>query len=106
MNPTVARKVKYIPGNVYNYMKETFIKNWKYKILLGLVSSEHIHNFTNHNISEINMRCKFIIRELCYETSKQFEPFNEFHVIVRALSKNYKRLGEEIFGVCRKFIRS
>ena len=28
LHPMVARKGKYIPGKVYNYMKETFIKNW------------------------------------------------------------------------------
>ena len=34
----ISRKVQYIPGNAYNNMKETFIKNWKYKSLLELDS--------------------------------------------------------------------
>ena len=37
--PMKARKGKYIPGNVYNQMKEVFIKYCKYKRLLILYSS-------------------------------------------------------------------
>ena len=42
---------KYIPGNVYNQIRETFIKNWRAKSLMGLYSSEDIPNSTNHEIT-------------------------------------------------------
>ena len=58
--PMISRRVKYIPGNVYNQMKEIFIKIWK-DILLGIYSSEDIHNFTDHEISESNMKCDLCI---------------------------------------------
>ena len=44
-------KGKYTPGNIYNHMKETFIKNWRSLSVLGLDLSEDIPNFTNHDIS-------------------------------------------------------
>ena len=62
LNPMIERKGKYIPGNVQNHMKETFIKNWRSLSVLGLYLSEDIPNFTNHDISEINMRCEICIR--------------------------------------------
>ena len=40
----IARKGKFIPGNVYNQTKEMFIKNWKDKSFFGLYSSEEIPN--------------------------------------------------------------
>ena len=61
----ISIKVKYTPGKVYNTTKETFIKKWKSKSVLGFNSSEEISNFTNHDISESNMRCGICIRELC-----------------------------------------
>ena len=51
-----ARKGKYIPVNVYISMKDTFIKNWQSKSVLGFNSSEGITNFANHDISDRNMR--------------------------------------------------
>ena len=65
-------KSKYIPSNAYNIMKETFIKNRKYKSLFGLYSSEDIPNFNNHDIPESNMRCNICIIELWHEMSKMF----------------------------------
>ena len=47
----IAIKGKYIPVKVYNNMKETFIKKWEYKSVLGFNSSEEIQIFTNHDIS-------------------------------------------------------
>ena len=44
-------------------MKEIF-KKWKAKSLLGLDSSEDIPNFTNHEITEINMKCDIYITEM------------------------------------------
>ena len=64
-------KVKYTPENVYNYMKETFVKNWKPKHFLGLYSSEDTPNFTNHEISESKTRCNICIRKLWHEMSKK-----------------------------------
>ena len=66
-----ARKGKYIPGNVYNLMKEIFIKNWRSHSALGFNLSEDIPNFTNHDISESNMRCDICIREQWYDMYKQ-----------------------------------
>ena len=73
LHPTIARKGKHIPGNVYNQMKETFIKNWKSKSLLGLYSSEDTPDFTNHDISESIIRCDIRIRELWHDMSKKNE---------------------------------
>ena len=73
LHPMISRKGKYIPGNVYNNNKETFINNWQYKSFLGLYLSEDISNFTNHDISESNMICEICIRELCHNMSKNIE---------------------------------
>ena len=67
----IAIRVNYILGNVYNPMKENFIKNWKYKSFLGLYSSEGTPNLTNHEISESNIRCKICIKEMWKYVSKQ-----------------------------------
>ena len=64
LNPMTALKVKYIPGNIYIYTKETFIKNWQSKSVLGFNSSEEITNFTNYDISDINMRCGVSTKKL------------------------------------------
>ena len=69
--PVKVRKGKYIPGNVYNQMKEIFIKNGIDKSLLGLNSSEDIPNFTNHEISESDIKCDKSIAELCNNMSKK-----------------------------------
>ena len=60
----IARKGKYIPGKVYTYKKETFIKNWESKSVLGFNSSKGIPKFTDHDILESNMRCDICIKEL------------------------------------------
>ena len=60
----IARNGKYNPGNEYNQMKEILTKNWKAKSLLGLDSSEDILNFTNHEISERNIKCDICIAQL------------------------------------------
>ena len=60
----IAIRIKYIPGSVYNHMKETFIKNWQYLSVLGIGLSEDIPNSTNHDISNRNIRCENFIREL------------------------------------------
>ena len=70
----IARKGKYIPGNLYSYTKETFIKkNWRSLSALRLDSSEDFTNFTNNDILESNMRCDISIRELWHDMSKTFE---------------------------------
>ena len=61
LHPMIARKGKYIPGNVYNQMKGIFIKYWKANSLLVLYSSEYIPNFTNNEISDSNMKCGICI---------------------------------------------
>ena len=70
LHPMIAIKCKYIPDNVYNHTKETFIKDWKSKSLLGLYSSEDISNFNNYEILENNIRCEIFIRELWHDMSK------------------------------------
>ena len=32
LHPIIPRKVEYIPVNVYNHMKEIFIKNWNLRV--------------------------------------------------------------------------
>ena len=68
-----ARKGKYIPVNVYNSMKDSFIKNWQSKSVLGFNSSEGIINFTNHDISDSNMRCEVCIKELWDDMSRKVD---------------------------------
>ena len=62
LHPMKARKGKYIPDNVYTSMKETFIKNWESKSVLGFNPSEEITNLTNYDISDSNMRCEVCIK--------------------------------------------
>ena len=83
-------------------MKETFIKKYKSKSLLGLDSSEDIPNFTNNDIPGSNIRCGICIRELWNEMPEKFDPLKELHFLVRALNKIDNSPGEEIFGVCKK----
>ena len=87
-------------------MKETFIKNWKSKSLLGLYWSKDTPDFTNHEISESNIRCDIRIRELWHDMSKKNELLKWLHFLVRALNKTDKRPGEEIFGVYKKIIKN
>ena len=58
LHPTKERKGKFIPGNLYNQMKEIFIKDWNMKRLLILHSSEDITDLTNHDILESNIKCE------------------------------------------------
>ena len=51
-------------------MKETFIKNWFSQSVLDFNLGEDIPNFTYHDISESNMRCKIFIREMWHDMSK------------------------------------
>ena len=99
-------KGKYIPGNVYNNMRETFIKNWKSKILLGLDLSEDIPNLNNHDISERKMICEICIRELLHDMNKKIDLLKELHFLVMALKKVDKGPGEEIFDVCKKPLKN
>ena len=68
-----ARKGKYILVNVYISMKDTFIKKWQSKSVLGFNSSEGITNFNNHDISDSNMRCEVCIKELWDDMSRKFD---------------------------------
>ena len=62
LHPMIARRGKYIPVNVYISMKDTFIKNWQSKSVLGFNSREEITDFTHHDISDSNMRCEVCIK--------------------------------------------
>ena len=66
-----ARKGKYVPGNVYTSIKDTFNKNVQTKSVLGFDSSEGITNFNNHAISYKNMRCTFCIKKLWDDMSRK-----------------------------------
>ena len=55
LNPMISWKGKYIPGNVFNHRKETFIKDWQSESVLGLYLSEDIPNFADHDVSESHM---------------------------------------------------
>ena len=64
LHPMIAKKERYIPVNVYNKMKEIFIKNWKDSSLLVLYSSDDIPNLNNHEISDIHIKCEICTRQL------------------------------------------
>ena len=59
--------------------------------MLGFNLSEEIPNFTNHDISESNTRCKICIREMWHDTSKQIEPLKKLHFLVRPVCKKIIR---------------
>ena len=99
-----ARKGKYIPVNVYIYMKDTFIKNWQSKSVLRFNSSEGITNFTNRDISDSNMRCGVCIKELWDYMSRKVDLLKQLHSLLKALNKSYKVPREEKYGVCKKII--
>ena len=83
-------------------MKETFIKKWQYKSVLGFNSSEGITNFTNYDISDSNMRCEVCIKELWDYMSRKVDLLKELHSLVKAFKKSYKVPREEKYGVCKK----
>ena len=58
--------------------------------MLGFNSSEGIINFTNHDISDSNMRCEVCIKELWGDMSIKIDPLKELHSLVKALNKTYK----------------
>ena len=61
------KKRQIYPRKGIQYYERNIYKNWEYKSVLGFNSSEEIPNFTNHDISESNMRCDICIIELCYD---------------------------------------
>ena len=81
-----ARKGKYIPVNVYISMKDTFIKNWQSKSVLGFNSSEGITNFNNCDISDSNMRFEACIKEPWDEMSRNVYILKKLHSLVITLS--------------------
>ena len=101
LHPMTLQKGKYIPVNVYISMKDTFIKNWQSRSVLGFNSSEGITNTTSHDISDINMRCEVCINELWDDMSRKFDILKELHSLVKALNKSYKVPREEKYGVCK-----
>ena len=58
LHPKKAREGKHVPRTYYNQMKETLIKYWNRKFLLGLHSSKNIPDFTDYEISESNIKCE------------------------------------------------
>ena len=75
-------------------------KNWKARTLLGLDESEDINDFTNHDISERNIKCDICITELWNDMFK-----NDILKEVRALNKIDRKPRDCIFGVLNKIIR-
>ena len=72
--------------------------------MLGFNSSEGITNFTNHDISDSNMRCEVCIKELWDDMSRKVDLLKGLHSLVKALNKSYKVPREEKYGVCKKSI--
>ena len=85
-------------------MKEIFINNWESKSVLRFNSSKRIPKFTNHDISESNMRCDICIKELWHYMSRKVELLKELHFFVRTLNKPDTILRGKISGVCKKII--
>ena len=90
-----AQKGKYIPDNLYTSMTDTFNKNLQSKSVLRFDSSEEITHFNNHDISYKNMRCGVCIKELWDDMSGKINLLKELHILVKALNKNFKVLGEK-----------
>ena len=72
--------------------------------VLGFNSSEEIPKFTNHDISESNMRCVVCIKELWDYMSRKVYLLKELHSLVMALNKPDKISREEKYGVCKKIM--
>ena len=85
LNPEKSRKGRYIPGNVYNQMKEIFIKDWKEKKLLGVYSSGYIPNLNNHQIKESNIKCETCTRQL-WNYMQNNSGIEKLHIIVKDLT--------------------
>ena len=100
----ISQKGKYIQVNVYVSMKDTFIKNWQSKSVLGFNSSEEITNFTSHDISDSNMICEVSIKELWYDMSRKVELLKELYSLLKVLNKSYKISREEKYGFCKHFM--
>ena len=65
-------------GNIY--------KNWESKSFLGQYSSEDIHNITNHEISDSNIKWDVSTTQLWNDMLK-IELLKELHILVRFLNK-------------------
>ena len=76
-----AIKDKYLPGNLYNRIKDILMKHWNRKKLLGIHSSGYITNLDNDDISDSNIKREEFIGQLWNNIKK------ELHLIVRALNK-------------------
>ena len=70
-----STKGKIYPSQGIKFYERKFIKNWESKSVFGYNSSKEIPNFTNHDISESNMRCEIFIKELWHDISRKFELF-------------------------------
>ena len=102
LHPMTSQKGKYTPVNVYISIKDTFIKNWQSKSVLGFNSSERITNFTKHDISDFNMICEVCIKELWDDMSRKIDLLKELHSLVKALNKSYKVPREENMEFAKK----
>ena len=102
-HPMTARKVKYIPDNVYTLTKDTFKKHLQSKSVLGFDPSEGITHFNKHYFSYKNMRCGVCIKELWDDMSSKIDLLKELHTLVKALNK-FQSSWRKKYGVCKKFI--
>ena len=71
--------------------------------MLGFNSSEDLTNFTNHDISDYNMRCEVCIKEIWNDMSRNSDLLKKVHSLVKALNKNYISPREGKYGVCKTF---
>ena len=58
--------------------------------MLGFNSSEGSTNFTNHDISDSNIRCEVCIKEMWDDMSRKVDLLKELHSLVKVLNKNSK----------------
>ena len=61
----IAKKGQIYPRQCIQSNEIFFITFWKVNILLALYSSKDTTNFTNHEISERNMKFEICTTELC-----------------------------------------
>ena len=71
LNPTKARKGKYISETLYNNMKKILRKDWYRKRLLGLHSSDDYPELNIYEISESNIKCEKCTQQLLNDMKKR-----------------------------------
>ena len=100
LHTMTARKVKYIPGKVYNYMKEIFIKIGNIRVCWDIiqVKKSPISLTMTYQIAIWDVKC---VSKNCGMKCQKNYLLKELHSLVKASNKPDTSPREEIYGVCK-----